>query len=97
MATNDEKLDEILRLLRDMRTGPEGSGSPWLTPEQAAVYLGVSRTRIYQYIQSNRIPFHRLPDSNLIRIHTGELDEWVRNGGEATRTISDETIRRLLK
>ena len=97
MATNEQKLDEILRLLRDMHKGPAGSVSPWLTPEQAAVYLGVSRTRIYQYIHEVSMPFHRLPESNLIRLHTLELDTWVRNGSQPSLQINKDTIRRILK
>jgi excisionase family DNA binding protein len=94
---SDEKLYQILRLLREIRAGQGGPPSPWLTPEQTAVYLTVSRTRVYQYMQAGLIPFHRLPDSNLVRFDARELDEWVRNGSEAARTISDEQIRRLLK
>jgi excisionase family DNA binding protein len=86
-------LTEIKDLLRDGRA----QSSPWLSPEEAARYLGVSRTRIYQYIRADRIPLHRLPDSNMVRLNIHELDEWVKSGGEASRTISDETIRRLLK
>lgn len=97
MAAEDEKLDEILALLREIRTGLDGIPRAWLSPEEAASYLGVSRSRVYQYIRSDRIPFHRLPDSNLVRLNIRELDEWVRSGGEAAKTIPDETIRRLLK
>jgi excisionase family DNA binding protein len=95
--TSDEKLDEILGLLEKIRAGQGSPLSPWLTPEQAAVYLGVSRTRVYRYMQGDRIPYHRLPDSNLVRFDARELDGWVRNGCEAANTISDEQIRRLLK
>ncbi|MFZ5433250.1 MAG: helix-turn-helix domain-containing protein, partial [Calditrichota bacterium] len=68
----------------------------WLSPEEAADYLGVSRSRVYQYIRSDRIPFYRLPDSRQVRLNRIDLDEWVRNGSKATRIISDEQIRRIL-
>ena len=95
--TSDEKLDRIIGLLEDIWVGRRSQPKVWLTPEEAAVYLGVSRTRVYQYMQGDRIPFHRLPDSNLVRFDAHELDDWVRNGREAANTISDEQIRRLLK
>jgi len=97
VAADTDKLDEILALLQEIRAGLNGIPRAWLSPEEAAVYLGVSRSRIYQYIRADKIPFHRLPDSNLIRFSESELDEWVRNGRRATGNTTDETIRRLLE
>jgi excisionase family DNA binding protein len=91
----DEKVDEILAILRESRT--ESRDAVWLTPEAAADRLRISRTRIYQYIHDGGIPFHRLPESNLIRLNTVELDAWVRNGSLPPRPIEKETIRRMLK
>jgi excisionase family DNA binding protein len=96
-VTDGQKYDELLAVLREIRTIVGTPPRIWLTPEQAADYLGVSRTRIYQYIRADRIPFRRLPDSNLVRLNVSELDEWVRIGGAGATKASDETIRRLLK
>lgn len=96
-VTDDQKQDELLALLREIRGIVGVPPKVWLTPEKAAVYLGLSRTRIYQYIRADRIPFHRLPDSNQVRLNANELDEWVQNGGEAVNSIADETLRRILK
>ena len=97
MAFQEDKLDEILALIGEIKTGMKDPPRVWLSPEEAATYLRVSRTRIYQYITADRIPFHRLPDSNLVRLDIRELDEWVKSSGEGLNTITDEAIRRLLK
>jgi excisionase family DNA binding protein len=94
---DDDKLDRILSLLEEIRAGLGFPEKVWLTPEEAAVYLGVSRSRVYQYLRSDRIPFCRLPDSNLVRLNRSDLDQWVRDGQKSERAITDETIRRLLK
>ncbi|MCB1060991.1 MAG: helix-turn-helix domain-containing protein [Calditrichaeota bacterium] len=90
-----EKLDEILEILREYRV--ESGEAVWLTPEEAADRLRISRSRIYQYIHEGSIPFHRLPESNLIRLNTLELDAWVRSGSQPPRQVSKEAIRRILK
>lgn len=95
MQSVEEKLDEILAILRE--SNAKSSGAAWLTPEEAADRLRISRTRIYQYIHEGSIPFHRLPESNLIRLNVSELDEWVRNGSLPPKPIEKETIRRILK
>ncbi|MCB1060333.1 MAG: excisionase family DNA-binding protein [Calditrichaeota bacterium] len=97
MANSDPRLDEILRALREIRTEHERLQSPWLTPEHAAFYLGVSRSRIYQYIHEGSIPFHRLPESNLIRLNALELDAWVRSESQPPKQVSNEAIRRILR
>ena len=95
MSTESEKLDEILALLREIRAEQGGPSSPWLTLEQTADYLGVSVTRVYQYVREGSIPFHRLPGSNLLRFHADELDAWVRSDADRSRELSQELIRRL--
>ncbi|MCB9367578.1 MAG: helix-turn-helix domain-containing protein [Calditrichaeota bacterium] len=95
MKSVGEKLDEILEILREYRV--ESGEAVWLTPEEAADRLRISRSRIYQYIHEGSIPFHRLPESNLIRLNTLELDAWVRSGSQPPRQVSKEAIRRILK
>ena len=95
MESVDEKLDEVLAILRESRA--ESREAVWLTPDEAADRLRISRTRIYQYIHERSIPFHRLPESNLIRLNAIELDAWVRSGSLPPKPIEKETIRRILK
>jgi excisionase family DNA binding protein len=97
LVTDDLKNEEALALLREIRTILGCPPKVWLSPEEAAVYLGISRSRLYRYVGNERIPVHRLPDSNLLRLHIRELDEWLREGSQTVEEISRETMRRLLK
>ena len=92
---SDEKLDEILGLLRGIRDAQSALPKAWLTPEEAANHLGISLRRIYQYASAGSIPCHRLPDSNLLRFHINELDAWVRRSTERSNELSKEILRRL--
>jgi len=91
----DEKLDEILEILRESRVS--SGDAVWLTPEEAADRLRISRSRLYQYIHDGSIPFHRLPESNLIRLNVLKLDAWVRSGSQPPRQVTKEVIKRMLK
>lgn len=96
-VTDGLNYDEVIALLKEIRAVVGVPPTAWVTPEEAATYLRVSRSRIYQYMRADRIPFHRLPESNLLRLNVYELDEWVRSAGEACATkMSDDQIRRLL-
>ena len=97
MMTSDDKLDRIFGLLEEIRASLGAPPRVWLSPAEAASYLGVSVTRIYQLARGANIPFHRLPDSNLLRFHVGELDAWVRSDADRSRELSQELIRRLTK
>ena len=95
MANDDEILSKILSLLREIREGRNTLRKVWLSPEDTAQYLGISLRRVYQYLRADGIPFHRLPDSNLVRIHIDELDEWVRKSEKSTGGAAKEALRRL--
>ena len=69
----------------------------WLTPEEAAKHLRISIARIYQYVSANTIPFHRLPNSSLIRLNRTEIDEWLLSGSRRVEQVSDAAIRRLMQ
>jgi len=53
----------------------------WLTVEQIAAYLQVSKETIYRWLDRGKIPAHRV--GKQWRFKTIEVDEWVRRG-EAT-------------
>lgn len=47
----------------------------WLTPEEAAKYLSIGRTKLYELAQSGKIPGHRIDKQ--WRFKTDELDLWL--------------------
>jgi len=59
---------------------------PWLSVEQIAEHLGVSKETIYRWVDRKKIPSHRV--GKQWRFQASEVDEWVRRG-EASGESSD--------
>lgn len=51
----------------------------WMTVEEVAQYLQVSRDSIYRLAQKGKIPASKL--GNLWRFKKEEIDGWMRNKG----------------
>jgi excisionase family DNA binding protein len=53
--------------------------SRWLSVDEIAVYLGVSRDTIYAWINTKKgFPAHKV--GRLWKFKTEEIDRWVRSG-----------------
>lgn len=50
---------------------------PYLTTEQAAEYVKLSKARIYRLVAEKRIPFHRREPGAAIRFRASDLDAWM--------------------
>ncbi|MCE5200795.1 MAG: helix-turn-helix domain-containing protein [Armatimonadota bacterium] len=55
----------------------------WLSVDEIAVYLGITRDTIYRWIDSKNIPVHRL--GRRWKFRKDEVDEWVKSGGADDR------------
>jgi len=53
----------------------------WLSVEEIAKYLGVSKDSIYAWISKRNMPAHRI--GRLWKFKAEEVDEWVRSDGAA--------------
>ncbi|EKF74700.1 phage transcriptional regulator AlpA [Alcanivorax hongdengensis A-11-3] len=53
----------------------------WLSVEEIAAYLGVSKDTVYAWIRGRGMPAHRI--GRLWKFKTQEVDEWVKSGGAA--------------
>jgi excisionase family DNA binding protein len=53
----------------------------WLSVEEIAEYLGVSKDTVYAGINKRNMPAHRI--GRLWKFKSEEVDEWVRSGGAA--------------
>lgn len=58
------------------------SVEPWLSVEEIAQHLGISKETVYRWLEKKRIPAHRV--GKQWRFKPTEVDEWVRQG-EATQ------------
>jgi excisionase family DNA binding protein len=53
----------------------------WLSVEEIAEYLGVSKDTVYAWIAKRNMPAHRI--GRLWKFKSDEIDGWVRSGGAA--------------
>ena len=60
---------------------------PWVSVEQVAEHLGVTRDSIYRWIKRKYLPAHRV--GRLWKFKLSEVDEWVRAGGADEEQHSD--------
>jgi excisionase family DNA binding protein len=51
----------------------------WLSVDEIAVYLGVSKDTIYTWVTSKALPGHKI--GRLWRFKLADVDAWVRTGG----------------
>ena len=65
----------------------------WLSVEEIAVHMGVSKETVYRWLERGKIPAHRI--GKLWKFKASEVDEWVRSGGAATHSdpTSEEADR----
>ena len=52
----------------------------WLSIPECADYLGISGHTLYQYVSQRRIPFNKVPHSNLVRFNRERVDKWLESG-----------------
>lgn len=59
----------------------------WLSVEDIALHLGVSKETVYRWLEKEKIPAHRV--GKLWKFRASEVDRWVTGGG-----ASDTAYRR---
>lgn len=56
---------------------------PWLSADEIATHLGVSKDTVYVWISAQNMPAHKV--GRLWKFQASEVDEWVRQGGASTK------------
>lgn len=56
---------------------------PWLSADDVAEHLGVTKDTVYAWIAERGMPAHKV--GRLWKFQTSEVNEWVRSGGAAER------------
>ncbi len=54
---------------------------PWLSADDVAAHLGVTKDTVYSWIAEKGMPAHKI--GRLWKFQDSEIDEWVRNDGSA--------------
>jgi excisionase family DNA binding protein len=60
----------------------------WLSVDEIAEHLGVSKDTVYTWVSSKRLPGHRV--GRFWKFKKDEVDDWVRAGGAATTDTDDD-------
>lgn len=55
---------------------------PWLSADDIAEHLGVTKDTIYAWIPDKGMPAHKV--GRLWKFQASEVDAWVRRGGSAS-------------
>ena len=63
----------------------------WLSVEDIAEHLGVSRDSVYAWIAAKDMPAHRV--GRLWKFQSSEVDVWVRSGGATDGAASTGGIK----
>jgi excisionase family DNA binding protein len=64
----------------------EGMEDRWLSVDEIAVYLGVSKDTIYTWITSKAMPGHKI--GRVWRFKKADVDAWVCTGGAAASSAN---------
>ncbi|GAA1049490.1 helix-turn-helix domain-containing protein [Arthrobacter russicus] len=56
---------------------------PWLSADNIAAHLGITKDTVYAWIADKGMPAHKI--GRLWKFQVSEVDEWVRGGGAATQ------------
>lgn len=60
---------------------------PWLSADDIAAHLGVTKETIYVWIADKGMPAHKI--GRLWKFQVSEVDDWVRRGGVGAATGKD--------
>jgi excisionase family DNA binding protein len=55
---------------------------PWLSADDIATHLGVTKDTVYVWIAEKGMPAHKV--GRLWKFQASEVDEWVRSGSAAS-------------
>jgi excisionase family DNA binding protein len=64
---------------------------PWLSVQEIAQHLTVSKETIYRWLDRKQIPAHRI--GRLWRFKATEVDNWVMQGGAAHGSPTSQSER----
>ena len=72
-----------LRLLACLakERGRTNVAEPWLSADDIAAHLGITKDTVYTWIAEKAMPAHKV--GRLWKFQASEVDEWVRRGGAA--------------
>ena len=89
MTTED--LQEIKNLLKEV----QGSPKEVLTSDEAAAYLGISKSALYKLTMGRKIPFYK--SAKLCYFDRQEIIDWMKSNRVATQEELAAKAREIVK
>lgn len=72
-------------------TSREPISERWLSVDEIAHHLGVSKVSIYKWSEAGKMPTHKV--GRQLKFKASEVDKWVIGGGASTsRSVSSKEI-----
>lgn len=65
--------------------------SPWLTPQEAADYLGIAVGTLRNWTSNGVVPYAKR--GGVVRYHREELDHWLRTGVGSPQAAAADSDR----
>jgi excisionase family DNA binding protein len=62
---------------------------PWLSADDIAAHLGITKDTVYTWIADKAMPAHKV--GRLWKFQANEIDDWVRRGAAAVPTTGEDT------
>jgi excisionase family DNA binding protein len=90
LATAEEtsvgRVNQVRYAARCTRRGPWSGrlhvAEPWLSADDIAAHLGVTKDTVYVWTSEKRVPAHNL--GRLWKVQASEVDSWVKSGGASS-------------
>ena len=90
MTTED--LQEIKNLLQEVQ---QGSPKEVLTSDEAAAYLGISKSALYKLTMGRKIPFYK--SAKLCYFDRQEIIDWMKSNRVATQEELAAKAKEIVK
>ena len=68
-----------------------GLSERWLSVEEIAVHLGLSKETIYKWLEKKHIPAHKI--GRLWKFKVTEVDRWVVDGRAGESHVNEGSVR----
>lgn len=86
---------EDLQAIKDLLAEVQGSPKEVLTSDEAAAYLGISKSALYKLTMGRKIPFYK--SAKLCYFDRQEIIDWMKSNRVATQEELAAKAREIVK
>ncbi|MFY0574538.1 helix-turn-helix domain-containing protein [Cystobacter fuscus] len=79
-----------MQVVAQVRTG--SIAEPWVSVEDVAAHLGVTKDSVYRWIEAKGLPAHKI--GKLWKFKLSEVDDWVRANGANETEMGAKLVRK---